>query len=115
MVPTADAGIGASALATKPAIEQVFIGDQGSGIRDQVRLKPDTTKNAVESAVTPFERKLYVIRKRVEHLVRSSSLAIGEEVARHALRLRTIRRVRDYLSRVTQKVCPNVTFLDTRR
>src|SRR6185436_11289307 len=57
-VPTADAGIGASALATKPVIRQIFIGDQGSGAADQ----PDTN-----SPVTPFERKLYVIRKRVEH------------------------------------------------
>jgi phosphotransferase system enzyme I (PtsI) len=49
----------------------------------------------------------------IKELVRSSSLAIGQETARHALRLRTIRHVRDYLSRITRKVCPNVTFLDT--
>ena len=55
-IPTADAGIGASALATKPAIEQVFIGagDVADG----------TTRAAGPSA---FERKLYVIRKRIEH------------------------------------------------
>jgi phosphotransferase system enzyme I (PtsI) len=51
----------------------------------------------------------------IKELARSSSLAIGEQVAHRALRLRTIREVRLYLSHVTRKVCPNVTFLDTRK
>jgi glutamate synthase (ferredoxin) len=60
VVPTADAGIGASALATKPVIEQVFIGE----VRPQGEATPapDTT-----GAPSRFERKLYVIRKRIEH------------------------------------------------
>ncbi len=71
MVPTADAGIGDSALATKPVIEQVFIGAGGTR-----RPAPDTTVASpaaapaspiLASRVTPFERRLYVIRKRVEH------------------------------------------------
>ena len=59
MVPTADAGIGESALATKPVIEQVFIGADDSSY-----VAGDRTAGAGPS---PFERKLYVIRKRIEH------------------------------------------------
>jgi phosphoenolpyruvate-protein phosphotransferase (PTS system enzyme I) len=51
----------------------------------------------------------------IKEVVRSASLEIGEQVAHRALRLRTIREVRNYLSRVTRKVCPNVTYLDTRK
>jgi phosphoenolpyruvate-protein phosphotransferase len=51
----------------------------------------------------------------IKELARSSSLAISQEVASQALRLRTIRHVRNYLSRMTRKVCPNVTFLETRK
>src|SRR5207253_2041683 len=51
----------------------------------------------------------------IKELVRSSSLEIGEKVAYRTLRMRTIRQIRDYLSRITRKVCPNVTFLDTRK
>jgi phosphoenolpyruvate-protein kinase (PTS system EI component) len=51
----------------------------------------------------------------IKELARSSSLEIGREVAEQSLRMRTIRQVRNYLSRMTRKVCPNVTFLDTRK
>ena len=51
----------------------------------------------------------------IKEVVRSSSLQIGEQVAHRALRLRTMRDVRLYLTKVTRKVCPNVTFLDTRK
>ena len=54
LIPTADAGIGASALATKPVIEQLFI---GAGDR-HTELPGDERW---------FERTLYVIRKRIEH------------------------------------------------
>ncbi|MEO6394063.1 MAG: glutamate synthase central domain-containing protein, partial [Pyrinomonadaceae bacterium] len=47
-VPTNDVGIGASALNSKPLVRQIFIG-RGEGIADELA----------------FERKLYVIRKRV--------------------------------------------------
>jgi glutamate synthase (ferredoxin) len=52
--PTNDAALGASAVAVEPRIEQVFIG-RGADLPDQAA----------------FERKLYVIRKRVEHAVRA--------------------------------------------
>lgn len=51
----------------------------------------------------------------IKEVVRNSSLDLACEVARRALRLRTFRHVRMYLSRTTRKVCPNVTFLDTRK
>src|SRR6266545_4459732 len=57
-VPTDDSPIGPSARAVEPRIEQVFIA-RGAGISD----------------AQAFERKLYVIRKRVEHAVRTSDIA----------------------------------------
>jgi glutamate synthase (NADPH) large chain len=56
-VPTDDAPVGPSARAAEPRIEQVFIG-RAAGIPD----------------AQAFERKLYVIRKRVEHAVRRSDI-----------------------------------------
>jgi glutamate synthase domain-containing protein 1 len=78
MVPTADAGIGESALATKPVIEQIFIGSSDGGHHhggpDGVRAahggpaeNGPAQNSSLASRVTPLERKLYVIRKRVEH------------------------------------------------
>jgi glutamate synthase (ferredoxin) len=49
-VPTNDGPLGASAVACEPHIKQLFVG-RGPGIRDHRH----------------FERKLYVIRKRIEH------------------------------------------------
>jgi glutamate synthase (NADPH/NADH) large chain len=69
LVPTTDAGIGASAIATKPVIEQLFIA------ADRVPLEPDTTGRS--EGPTRFERKLYVIRKRVEHEADRLRLAEG--------------------------------------
>jgi len=56
LVPTAGAGIGESALATKPVIEQIFIGAAATTYTDTTDKGPSA-----------FERKLYVIRKRSEH------------------------------------------------
>src|SRR6267142_574330 len=56
-VPTDDSPVGPSARAAEPVIEQVFIG-RGAGISD----------------AQAFERKLYVIRKRVEHAMRRSDI-----------------------------------------
>ncbi|HBV98096.1 MAG: glutamate synthase [Peptococcaceae bacterium BICA1-7] len=53
-VPVDDTGIGKTARATEPEIEQIFIG-RSKDIKDQLQ----------------FERKLYVIRKLVENKVRS--------------------------------------------
>src|SRR6202795_1891155 len=57
VVPTDDAPVGPSARAAEPLIEQVFIG-----------------RAARISAAQSFERKLYVVRKRVEHAVRRSDI-----------------------------------------
>jgi glutamate synthase domain-containing protein 1 len=62
-VPTDDRMLGASAVAAEPVFEQLFIGD-GS---DSATRGPD--------AQGRFERKLYVIRKRIEHLVDGLPLA----------------------------------------
>jgi glutamate synthase (NADPH/NADH) large chain len=58
-VPTDDRALGASARAVEPVIKQLFIG-RGPDVRDQAQ----------------FERKLYVIRRRIEHEV--WDLAIAE-------------------------------------
>src|SRR5215470_14169037 len=57
-VPTDDSPVGPSAQAVEPTFEQVFIA-RAPGISD----------------AQAFERKLYVIRKRVEHAVRNSDIA----------------------------------------
>jgi glutamate synthase domain-containing protein 2/glutamate synthase domain-containing protein 1/glutamate synthase domain-containing protein 3 len=62
-VPTRNGDIGPTARAAEPVIRQVFIGRQGRG----------TTADLPDELA--FERKLYVIRKRVENEVRKSSLA----------------------------------------
>ncbi|MFC4776148.1 glutamate synthase large subunit [Paenibacillus sp. GCM10023252] len=60
-VPTNDEKLGASALAVKPYVRQVFIGRNSE-------LKDDLS----------FERKLYVIRKRAELAIRYSGMEGGE-------------------------------------
>jgi glutamate synthase (NADPH/NADH) large chain len=69
LVPTSDAGIGESAIATKPVIEQLFVA------ADRVQPEPDRT--GMSRGPTSFERKLYVIRKRIEHQADSLRLAEG--------------------------------------
>jgi len=61
-VPTTDHLLGPSAAATMPVIEQLFVGSTD----DSVGTSPDPMR---------FERKLYVIRKRVEHEVDTLGLA----------------------------------------
>ena len=56
-VPTDDSSIGDSARVSKPVIRQVFIG-RGPNI----------------GADMPFERKLYVIRRRIEKTVKASTI-----------------------------------------
>jgi glutamate synthase (ferredoxin) len=63
-VPTSTDTLGASAASVMPVIEQVFIGFAG-----------DTTELAIDPMC--FERKLYVIRKRVERSVDGLALAEG--------------------------------------
>jgi glutamate synthase (ferredoxin) len=56
-VPTEDSPVGPSARSVEPAFRQVFIG-RAPGVPDRAA----------------FERKLYVIRKRIEHLIRKSEI-----------------------------------------
>jgi hypothetical protein len=51
----------------------------------------------------------------IKELARSSTRAVAVETATRVLRLRTFKQVRRYLARVTREVCPNVTFLDTKK
>jgi glutamate synthase (NADPH/NADH) large chain len=62
-VPVDDSRLGASAVKARPVIEQVFIGD---GSAAGAALSADPMR---------FERKLYVIRKRVEHAIDALTLA----------------------------------------
>jgi glutamate synthase (ferredoxin) len=62
-VPTHNTDLGPTARAVEPVIRQVFIGRQGRG----------TTADLPDELA--FERKLYVIRKRVENEVRKTSLS----------------------------------------
>jgi glutamate synthase (NADPH/NADH) large chain len=57
-VPTDSSAVGPSARAVEPVFQQVFVG-RAPGVADRAA----------------FERKLYVIRKRVEHAVNRTSLA----------------------------------------
>ena len=58
-VPTDNSALGASAVSVQPAFQQVFIG-RGVGFAGS---------GAVGDPDVAFERKLYVIRKRIEHAV----------------------------------------------
>jgi len=64
-VPINDSDIGKTAKDTQPVIEQVFIGEKVT--RHQT---PVTGKNELD-----FEHKLYVIRKRIENIIRQSQLS----------------------------------------
>jgi len=61
-VPTDDAKLGRSAKAVKPYVRQVFIG-RGGGVEGEL----------------PFERKLYVIRKRAELAIRYANAPGGDQ------------------------------------
>ncbi len=56
-VPVEDAHLGPSAIATRPAMEQVFIG------------AADAVCRSLERDPMAFERRLYVIRRRIENCV----------------------------------------------
>ena len=58
-VPTDDGELGPRAVAAEPVFRQLFIGRAGVGRR----------------RATAFERKLYVIRKRIEHAVDALALS----------------------------------------
>ncbi|MFT5415771.1 MAG: glutamate synthase (NADPH/NADH) large chain, partial [Gammaproteobacteria bacterium] len=72
-VPVDNSPIGPSALASEPTIQQVLIG-RGDNV----------------SAGDSFERKLYVIRKRVEHAIWSSEISGREQFYIPSLSHRTL-------------------------
>ncbi|MCH7979168.1 MAG: glutamate synthase subunit alpha, partial [Acidobacteria bacterium] len=72
-VPTDDSPLGPSACATEPHIRQIFIG--------RSKQVPD---------LDSFERKLYVIRKRVEHAIRNSGMPQRELFYLPSLSARTM-------------------------
>jgi glutamate synthase (ferredoxin) len=79
VVPGDDSSLGASARASKPVIEQVFIADRGDSGHVGRVLPPSHEASAdrrslggggsdpAENARMRFERALYIIRKQVEH------------------------------------------------
>ncbi|HTL03465.1 MAG TPA: glutamate synthase large subunit, partial [Vicinamibacterales bacterium] len=70
-LPTDDRLVGASAAAVEPYFKQIFIGSH-------VRRKEDA--NASDASLrAAFERKLYVIRKRIEHAVDKLPLPATEK------------------------------------
>ncbi len=71
-VPTDDSPVGLTAKSAEPFIRQIFIGRQG--ISDELS----------------FERRLYVIRKRVENAVRNSRLAEADMFYVPSLSFKTV-------------------------
>jgi phosphoenolpyruvate-protein kinase (PTS system EI component) len=51
----------------------------------------------------------------IKEVVRTVPISRARRVARKVLRLRTFRGVREYLTRVAAKLCPNVSWSDTRK
>ena len=51
----------------------------------------------------------------IKELARCSTRDLAETVARRVHRLRTFRGIRHFLAKMAKEVCPNVTFLDTRK
>jgi len=51
----------------------------------------------------------------IKELARCTSRALAEQIAERVRRLRTFKQVRQYLTKMAQQVCPNVTFLDTKK
>ena len=64
-VPTTQHVLGASAAAVMPVVEQLFVG-YGGDVAGRASLVADPMR---------FERKLYVIRKRIEHAADKLTLA----------------------------------------
>jgi phosphoenolpyruvate-protein kinase (PTS system EI component) len=51
----------------------------------------------------------------IKEVARRTSRKVADGAAQRVVRLRTFKRVRDYLTQVVRDVCPNVTFLDTKK
>jgi phosphoenolpyruvate-protein kinase (PTS system EI component) len=51
----------------------------------------------------------------IKEVARCTSIELAKQTADRVVRLRTFKQVRRYLTRMARQVCPNVTFLDTRK
>jgi signal transduction protein with GAF and PtsI domain len=51
----------------------------------------------------------------IKELARCTSRDLAEQIATRLRGLRTFKQVRQYLTRMTRKVCPNAAILDTRK
>jgi phosphoenolpyruvate-protein phosphotransferase (PTS system enzyme I) len=51
----------------------------------------------------------------IKEMARCCSRDLAEQTAARVLRLRTFKRVGQYLTQMTSKICPNATFLDTKK
>jgi glutamate synthase (NADPH) large chain len=80
-VPVNNSDIGKSAKDSQPEIEQVFIGassvllraPKGPNNLKKITASPAATHNDVFDTLA-FERKLYIIRKQVENIIRASQI-----------------------------------------
>jgi glutamate synthase (NADPH) large chain len=68
-VPTDDHEVGPSAVAVEPVFKQIFIG----------RAPGSPLPGASIESDAQFERKLYVIRKRIEHAIDAADLPLEEK------------------------------------
>ena len=68
-VPTDDRELGPSAVAVEPVFKQIFIGRAPGAPAPGASIESDAQ----------FERKLYVIRKRIEHAVDAADLPAAEK------------------------------------
>jgi glutamate synthase (NADPH) large chain len=68
-VPTDDREVGPSAVAVEPVFKQIFIG----------RAPGSPAPGASIESDAQFERKLYVIRKRIEHAIDAADLPADEK------------------------------------
>ena len=68
-VPTDDRELGPSAVAVEPVFKQIFIGRAPGAPAPGASIESDAQ----------FERKLYVIRKRIEHAIDAADLPLGRE------------------------------------
>lgn len=51
----------------------------------------------------------------IKELARSTTRELAVQVAERLRRLKTFKQVRQYLTKMARQVCPNVTFLDTKK
>ncbi len=70
-VPVDNSDIGRTARDSQPVIEQVFI---GKGESRSAKKHGRSAQNKSETDGLNFERRLYIIRKRIENIIRNSRL-----------------------------------------